>query len=153
MKDFLAVADNAFLKVELVNMEAKVLAAVGFKLCHVSALVFFKRFSRVAEQARKEYYFGVYLIELVQLHTSFGEFKNSLIACACIQLTNKIFNKPEWPDKLKEESGYTLSEVRQCGKALFIMLLEAEERPISSIKRKYSSTELYEVASYKFERA
>jgi hypothetical protein len=136
----------------MVNLEAKLLSTVDFKLAVPSILKFLERYSHIAELSKKEHYFCCFLLETALLSTNFLEYQPSTMAAAAVYLSGKIFSRtPEWSDVLKKETKLDLEGVRPCAKELFVQLFKSEESKLTATKRKYSTSEFYEVSRFKFD--
>ena len=152
IKEFLSLCENAYLKVEIVNIETKLLATVDFKLAVPSVLKFVERYSHIAELSKKERYFTVFVLELSMMSSCFLEFKPSTLAAASVYLTQRIFGKSqEWGEQIRKETRLDIQGVRPCAKELFVHLFRSEESKLSATRRKYATSEFYEVSRFKFE--
>lgn len=151
IKEYIRVCDKAFTEEELIEMEAGVINSLKFKLTSSSSLRFIERYSRVAKLSGRQHTFSRYLIELGLISYDMIKFPASQIAASSVYLVNKIFKLEEWPKKLESETGYDLSQVRECAKCLYILLYKAEGANLNSVKRKYSSKQYMEISKYKIE--
>ncbi len=151
IRDFLAACDNSFAKAEVISLECKILALVDYRLAVPSAFTFTERFSREAALCRKEHFFALFLIDLSLTASALHRHKPSAVAAAAVYLANKVFRRPEWPEKLQAETGLGLDAVRKCAKDLFLLLFKPEDAHTSAIRRKYALPEFYEVSKLRFE--
>jgi hypothetical protein len=169
MKEYLYLCENVYLKTEMIAMEAKILGSTDFRIATPTPLKFLHRYSHLAGFTKKEQYFSCFILELTAVSSRIAlSYKGSLQAAACVYLTNKVFSKsPDWPPKLAEGTGLRLSEVQPCAKEVFLLLFRLfgqssecsggeiahsfEDCNFNAIRRKYSTSEYYDVARIRFE--
>ena len=151
IKEFLSVCDHAFMKTEMINLESKILAVIDFRLAAPSILAFAQRYSMLADFSKKEYYFCMFVSELSLTSSSFNKYLPSTIASSAVYLTGKVFKKVEWANNLASETGLDLDAVRKCAKDLFLLLYKSEENRLNAVRRKFASSEFYEVSKFKLE--
>ena len=121
----------------------------------------------MAELDAREFNFAKYLLELSLMEYGIVKWKNSHIAASVVYLVMKIFQAKsssasvsspksnrrykEWSTDLESDSGYSLSEVRECGKDLYIMLYKTDMSNLNAVRRKFSSKKYQEVSKYRIE--
>ena len=97
--DFVNLADGAFNKYEILEMERNIIDLVEFNLDLPLSSDFFDLLSTVYKFDKKEYFFGYFLLEAFLLDISCCEYKQSQIALATtfiilgLRQMKKIYNK------------------------------------------------------------
>lgn len=138
----------------MVNLEAKILISVSFKLAVPSVLSFLERYSRIADFKKKEYFFTCYLLDISLMSGLYLDKRPSLVAASAVYLANKVFSKPqEWSDRLVKETQFGLEAVRPLAKDLFLQLCKPEDSRLTAVKRKYYTPEYHEVSRFRLEWA
>ena len=101
LEDFINLADGAFNKSEILEMERNIIDLVEFNLDLPLSNNFFDLLSTVYKFDKKEYYFGYFLLEAFLLDISCCEYKQSQIALATcfiilgLRQMKKINNKED----------------------------------------------------------
>lgn len=168
IKEYLSLCEHTYLKVEMVNIEAKIVCALNFKLAIPTSLHFLGWYSHLAGLSKKEHYFACLVLEMAICYPTIAlKYKDSKKAAAGLYLTNKIFSRsPEWPPNLSDATELSLQDVQPCAKDMFVMLYNSygqdldqanqqsssQKKPnFSALKLKYSSSRFYEVGRFRFD--
>ena len=146
VKDFVYVADKAYKKEEILEMEGIILNTLQFNLTFPSTLTFLERYTRLAGMDQKSFNFCQYIVELAFLDYKMLKYHSSLITCGAIQLTNKIFKRQGYEDVLVKNTNYTEEQMKLCAKDLLILFKNFEKSSLKAIKRKFLSPQFMEVA-------
>lgn len=168
LKEYLSLCENSYMKTEMINIEAKIVCALEFKLAIPTALHFLTWYTHVAGLSKREHHFACLVLEMAVCSPSIAlKYKDSRKAAASVYLANKVFTKvPEWPQKLQDATELNLFEVQPCAKDMFVLLYSCfgqqandkdqqsssqENSRFSALKQKYSSTRFYEVGRLRFD--
>jgi len=106
-------------KNDMIEVEAKIINTLEFNLTESTSLRLLERFGRVAGMIDKEFMFARYLSELALVDSAFLSFSNSKIAAGIVYLCNKMFNREEWSDNLKDDTNMDIQELRGVAKELY----------------------------------
>lgn len=161
MDDYLAVADGAFTKEELLHYESEVIIVLDFRLVRSTPLRFLLRFGNIMGLNSRPMMLARFLLELTLLHSRFSAIRPSHLAAGAAYLAKKLMKPPvsphhdEWPALAVSESSLSLSEVRIVAKEIYLLLIEQQRQngqgpagppALTAVKRKYA-TEKYMRAS------
>jgi len=94
LTEFVEIADNAYTREQILNMECKVLSALGFKLMASTAKPFLRRFQRAAHVDHLEKALSNFVCELTLSNVFFNGFTPSLIAAASVYYARLRLFKP-----------------------------------------------------------
>ncbi len=113
MRDFVWIADNAYTKAEIIDMEVKILNTLGFNLGTPLPLHFLRRYSKASAAEEEVHTVAKYIMEL-----SFGEYSlacthSSKLAAASMCIAREIVVPTEaaWTPALQYYSGYSVDEI------------------------------------------
>lgn len=152
LKDFAYVTDKAYTTAEILDMEGKILCALNFKLPHTSSYRFFERYSRVCGFDEKFHSMGRYLLELCLIEYKIQKYKPSLLACAAVYLTNKLYKKEGWSETMVRNTEYAEQELRTCAKEMCVLLHNSPKSSLQAVRRKFSAPKFFEVAKIQLDK-
>ena len=78
VKDFRYLAENAYSKAEILDMEFRLLKAVDFEIVQTSAYRFLERYSKIAKSDSVNFFVAQYLLELALLDSKMNQYAPSL---------------------------------------------------------------------------
>nr|KAF6365912.1 cyclin B1 [Pipistrellus kuhlii] len=105
--DFAFVTDNTYTKLQIRQMEMKILRALNFCLGRPLPLHFLRRASKIGEVDVEQHTLAKYLMELTMLDYDMVHFPPSQIAAGAFCLALKILNNGEWTPVLQHYLSYT----------------------------------------------
>lgn len=138
VKDFVYVTDQAYTKVEILEMEGNIISVLEFNLAVPTSYKFFERYSFIAKLDEQTSMMARYIIELALVEYEMLKFLPSQISCGAIYLANKIFKKEGWSITMTNATKYIDSEVRVVVKSLYLMLTKANSSALKAVRRKFS---------------
>lgn len=146
VEEFCYVADNAYFKKEVLQMESSVLNYLKFEMSAPTAGCFLTRFVRAAQginevPSMQLDYLANYLTELSLLEYGMLCYSPSLIAASAIFLAKFILNpsKRPWTLTLRHYTLYKPSDLCDCVKAIIHCLLcNIHSSSLPAIREKYS---------------
>ena len=123
VEEFLYVCDDTYTREELLRMERKVLAVVGFDLGYPLSYRFLRRYGRGCLVTMPVLTFGRYILESSLLEYKFNvEMSESLLAAATMAVAFKVKGIEGWEATLEYYSGISISELEPVAHALLKML-------------------------------
>lgn len=153
IKDFVYIADNAYGKSEIIDMEQRILNSLNYDLNLPSSYCFLQQFNKKLNPGMKVYNMSLYLIELSLIEYKFIKHKPSLCAASALYLSNRLINKDlEWDKKVGMEVGYMEHNIKQCAKELIAIIQAANNSTLSAVKRKFGMAEYMKVSSIRIGR-
>ncbi|XP_016069404.1 PREDICTED: G2/mitotic-specific cyclin-B1 isoform X3 [Miniopterus natalensis] len=105
--DFAFVTDNTYTKLQIRQMEMKILRALNFCLGRPLPLHFLRRASKIGEVDVEQHTLAKYLMELTMLDYDMVHFPPSQIAAGAFCLALKILDNGEWTPVLQHYLSYT----------------------------------------------
>jgi len=141
--------DQAYTKSEVLLAERTILKQLQYKLTSPSCFRFFERYRCLADLNEKERSLGMYLLELSLLDYNMLKYKASLVAAGALYLSRKIFSNLSWSEFLIKETGYTTCELKNCAKDLLVLYQKSSTGSYTSLYKKYSQIENFNVANTK----
>eukprot|EP01017_Pseudomicrothorax_dubius_P025144 TRINITY_DN2682_c0_g5_i1.p1 TRINITY_DN2682_c0_g5~~TRINITY_DN2682_c0_g5_i1.p1 ORF type:complete len:399 (+),score=120.75 TRINITY_DN2682_c0_g5_i1:209-1405(+) len=146
LKDFAYVTDKAYTKVDVLDMEGKIISALQFNLLTISPGRFLDRYSRISRLDSKFFFFTRYMLELCLLDYRMLRYTPSQLACAAVFLANKLCSKNESNEVLLRNASFKDSQIKPCVHEMILLLQANEKSSLQAIRRKYSNTKYCEVS-------
>ncbi|KAH1109733.1 hypothetical protein AAZX31_04G042500 [Glycine max] len=151
---FCSITDNTYKKAEVVEMEAKILAALNFEIGNPTAITFLRRFLGVASENQKSpnlkiEFLSFYLAELSLMDYDCIRFLPSTVAASVIFLARFIIS-PEvhpWTSSLCECSGYKPIELKECVLILHDLYFSRKAESFKAVREKYKQPKFKYVAN------
>ena len=148
VEEFLYVCDDTYTREELLRMERKVLAVVGFDLGYPLSYRFLRRYGRGCLVTMPVLTFGRYILESSLLEYKFNvELSESLLAAATMAVAFKVKGIEGWEATLEYYSGISISELEPVAHALLKMLQKPAQENLKTVRSKYSQKIYHEVAT------
>lgn len=153
IKEFEYIADRAYSREEIIDIEGKIILSVNFNLTTPSSLRFLERYGLVARLDEKMFCMAKYILELALVDYKTLKYTPSTVACATVYLVNKIHKKEAWPSYMVKEAKYLEGQLRPCAKDLCGLLQNAAKSSLQAVRRKFSSSKYLQVGKIQFEKA
>lgn len=87
------ICDNSFDKEELIKMEADILKTINYDISFPLSIDFYEILAKLLNFNQQEFYMGQFLMECFFLNDQFSILPGSVLACICIFVVMKFFNK------------------------------------------------------------
>eukprot|EP00047_Mylnosiga_fluctuans_P020828 m.96820 g.96820 ORF g.96820 m.96820 type:complete len:368 (-) comp8646_c0_seq2:138-1241(-) len=147
VRDFVYIADNAYSKAEIFQMEALMLRKLDFNLGTPLPLHFLRRFSRACHADTQVHTLAKYFMEVKMMSYNMIRFKPSETAAASIWIARKVCDaSATWTPTLVHYSGYSEAAIEPCIAALQAELARSVESAHQAVRRKYASPKLYKAS-------
>jgi len=153
LKDYVCVCDNAYSKIEFLEMEGKILQTLNFNVAQTSSFGFLKMFNSKLRMEDPMFVFARYLLECALLDTNSLKHDNISLAAGAIFLVNKIFKKDSGSDLYDQVTRVPEEQVKAAAKDLYVILHRQEACELTAVKRKFAHESYFEVSKFKIERA
>ena len=151
VKDFVHITDNAYTSEDVLFIEREMLRVLEYNVTITSPYRFLERYNRLQRSSEDGFYLSQYMIELGLLDYRMLKYKPSLLAASAIFLSNKFLKNSEaWPSVLRENSTYRDIDLKTCAKDLCVLLQNANNKNLQSLKKKFSSKSFNQVATLNF---
>lgn len=148
LENFVYVCDNAYSRSNIVEMEAEMLTAAGFRLVVTSSLQLLNFYSEQLILSEEEVCMAKYFLEYSLSRYTLSSKKNCSLAGGAILLTLSFYqHSSEEIDNFINSNGLQLSEVSQCGWLMWEAAMESKRsQQFTSIERKYSNPSCHRVS-------
>ncbi|KFQ93884.1 G2/mitotic-specific cyclin-B1, partial [Nipponia nippon] len=149
--DFVYVTDNTYTKLQISQMEMKILQALNFCLGRPLPPHFLRRASKIAEVDLEQHVLAKYLMELSIVDYDMVHFPPSKTAAAASCLALKLLNGCEWTPTLQHYMSYTESDLLPVMQhiAKNVILVNEGITKQTAIKNKYSSSKHAKISAIK----
>ncbi|XP_019583600.1 G2/mitotic-specific cyclin-B1 [Rhinolophus sinicus] len=147
--DFAFVTDNTYTKLQIRQMEMKILRALNFSLGRPLPLHFLRRASKIGEVDVEQHTLAKYLMELTMLDYDMVHFPPSQIAAGAFCLAMKILDNGEWTPTLQHYLSYTEESLLLVMQHLAknIVMVNRGLTKHMTIKNKYSTSKQAKIST------
>ncbi|KAL3671830.1 hypothetical protein V7S43_002499 [Phytophthora oleae] len=154
-KDFVKITDNAYTREQVFEMEAKMLAAIGYRVTFPTAFQFMKRFVKASRTCddRVEH-FAHYIIDRTLQEYKLMKYRPSMIAASAVHIARtQMGDSPAWSPTLEHHSSYSESDLSSSIKELKEMLWNTHNKvgkmanKLTAARRKFSKERFMGVAN------
>lgn len=151
--DFVYIADNAYTREEIFEMEQRILNVLEFALTAPTSLYFLRRFSKAAHSDYKTHTLCKYIIELSLLDMKMLQYRPSEIASSSVLLARIMTQQPTlWTSTLEHYTTYNVSQLEQCVKDQAKLIDQCSNGKLQAAYRKYAHQKFDSVATIEVPR-
>ncbi|XP_071517592.1 G2/mitotic-specific cyclin-A [Panulirus ornatus] len=144
---FAYITDNTYKVGQILRMEHLILKVLSFDMAVPTAHLFVNKFSRMCKNNEETLHLALFLAEVTMLDCDpFLRFLPSLIAASAVALANHTQGRVAWPSHMKESTGYTLEDLRECYVNLYRAFSRVHEPQQHAIRDKYRSSKWHGVS-------
>ncbi|XP_042878470.1 G2/mitotic-specific cyclin-B3-like isoform X2 [Penaeus japonicus] len=144
--DFLYICDDAYKRKELIEMEIRILKAIGFDLGIPLSYRFLRRYARCAKLSMEDLTLTRYILEMSLMDYELLDSSDSALAAAALLLTRIIRGDSTWTPTLQYYSGYAMEDLYHLVHHLHQMISQPPKEHLKTIRNKYSHKVFFEVA-------
>lgn len=144
-RDFVYISDKAYTREQILAMEGLMLAKLNFQLTTPNALVFTKRFAKVAgilapttAPRNKTELLANYLVELTLQEYKMLKYLPSTIAAAATYLALKTMGQQPWTAELAQHSCYTEAALLPAVRDINALHKNAAANNLQAVRKKYA---------------
>lgn len=141
-RDFVYISDKAYTREQILQMEGLMLSKLNFQLTTPNALVFMKRFAKVAGILQtprgKTELLTNYLVELTLQEYRMLKYLPSVIAAASIYLALKTMGQQPWTPELLQHACYTEQAIMPCVRDINALHKNAAANNLQAVRKKYA---------------
>ncbi|XP_073139008.1 G2/mitotic-specific cyclin S13-7-like [Henckelia pumila] len=149
VSDFIAIADNAYVREQVLLMEKAILGKLEWYLTVPTPYVFLVRYIKASIPSDQELEnMAFFLAELgLMNYATIIPYCSSMISASAVYAARCTLNKsPLWTPTLKHHTGYSEDQLLECAKLLVSFHSGVVENKLKAVARKYSSPERGAVA-------
>ena len=148
LKDFVYITDGAYVKSDVLKMENKMLASLGFDVTFPTQWTLFETYKRKLNLDEKTFKLAWFLMELCLINSKALKFKMSQIAASAILIALKTMNMYK-NNMLLEKIGIDEKQLEECCKEMYDFNKYNSTHNLQAIRKKFSSSKFDEVAKIK----
>jgi len=141
-RDFVYISDKAYTREQILAMEGLMLSKLNFQLTTPNALVFLKRFTKVAgvlaTPRTKAELLAHYLVELTLQEYKMLKYLPSTIAAASTYLALKTIGQQPWTPELLQHACYTEAAILPCVRDINALHKNAAANNLQAVRKKYA---------------
>ena len=141
-RDFVYISDKAYTREQILQMEGLMLSKLNFQLTTPNALVFMKRFAKVAgilaTPRTKTELLTNYLVELTLQEYKMLKYLPSTIAAASTYLALKTMGQQAWTPELVQHACYTEAAIMPCVRDINALHKNAAANNLQAVRKKYA---------------
>ncbi|XP_072977180.1 cyclin-A3-1-like [Typha angustifolia] len=143
VEDFCYITDNTYTKQEVVKMESDVLKFLHFEMGNPTVKTFLRRFTRAGQGCKypnlQLEFLSNYLAELSLVDNGCVHFLPSVIAASAVFIARFTISPKAhpWSSSLQSQTGYRVTELRDCIHALHDLQLNKKWSSLTAIREKY----------------
>ena len=150
IEEFVNITNNAFTKKELFNMEVYILKVLNFEVLLPTSEEFYNIISEAFNFTKMQHHLGEYFLDSALVDYEILKYKPSAIALACAYIVMKFYGingyKDLYSPRMIMEDDYPQKTIKECARALCILVKNLSKSTLKSAKDKYSSEEFGNVA-------
>ncbi|KAJ7953214.1 Cyclin [Quillaja saponaria] len=136
--DLILIADKAYTRKEVLEMESLMLNTLQFNMSVPTPYVFMKRFLKAAQADKKLELLSFFLIELSLVEYGMLKFPPSLLAAAAVYTAQcTIHGFKQWSRTCEWHTNYSEDQLIECSRLMVAFHLKAETGKLTGVHRKY----------------
>ncbi|XP_043471432.1 G2/mitotic-specific cyclin-B [Leptopilina heterotoma] len=147
ISDFVYITDNAYSKMEILQMEMLIVRTLNYSFGKPLPLHFLRRYSKAGKALGIHHTMAKYFLELSIVNYDTSHYHPSLIAAAAIYLSFFVIGNEEcdegkqiWTSTLRYYTTYKREEVLPVVHEIASIVLEAEKSKYQAVRKKYTLT-------------
>jgi cyclin B len=148
VRDFVYITDKAYTKEEILAAERDLLDVLNYDVTLPSSLRFLEIYQVYLQLDETSFMFSRYLLELLLIDYKMIKYNPSLVAATAAYISVKISKRMD-SRRITEVTGYGEDEMKECVRDLVLILDNVERNSLQAIRKKFSKTNLLEVAKIK----
>ena len=141
-RDFVYISDKAYTREQILKMEGDMLSQLNFQLTTPNALVFLKRFAKVAgvlsNPRTKTELLANYFVELTLQDYKMLKYLPSIVCASAVYLALKTNGKEPWSPSLASHSAYKEADLQACVHDIHLLHKNAATDTLQSVRKKYA---------------
>lgn len=152
VQDFVYIADSAYTREEILQMEGNVIRALGWEMSVVTPHSFANRFLQLSNANEWEQIYTNYLLELALVEYRMIKYKASELAAAAVHLTLKLSAQrnhmtpdERWGKFHEDHTKYSRSMLKQCMRELLDITMNRNPKE-KAVRKKYAKPDRQSVS-------
>ena len=151
LNDLIDITDGAYIKDELIEMEAHVLKILGFNIISPSPNDFYNIIAKAFNFDKNQYFLGKYFMESSLIDYKMIKYSSSVIGVSCAYIVMKFFGINNYKclysnDVIKENCPQ--KTIKDCAREICFLVRNLSQSNLKAVKDKYFLPEFLSVAQY-----
>ena len=151
LNDLIDITDGAYIKDELIEMEAHVLKILGFNIISPSPNDFYNIIAKAFNFDKNQYFLGKYFMESSLIGYKMLKYSSSVIGASCAYIVMKFFGINNYKclysnDIIKESCPQ--KAIKDCAREICFLVKNLSYSNLKAVKDKYFLPEFLCVAQY-----
>ena len=154
INDFVYITDNAYSRVEILQMEMLIVKTLDYSLGRPLPLHFLRRYSKAGKALAIHHTMAKYCLELTLVHYEMCHYPPSLIAAAATYLAFIIIGnddedteKAVWTNTLVHYSTYSKDDVLPVVQEIASIVINADKSKYQVIRNKYAQSKYMKIST------
>ncbi|XP_011000901.1 PREDICTED: G2/mitotic-specific cyclin-2-like isoform X2 [Populus euphratica] len=141
VEDFVLISDNAYTRIEVLDMEKLMVNTLQFNMSVPTPYVFMKRFLKAALSDKKLELLSFFIIEVCLVEYEMLRFPPSLLAAAAIYTAQcSLYQFKQWSKTCEWHTSYTEDQLLECSRMMVSFHQKAGYGKLTGVHRKYSTS-------------
>ena len=151
LNELIDITDGAYVKEELIEMEAHVLKVLNFNIISPTANDFYNIIAKAFNFDNKQYFLGKYFLESSLIDYEMIKYSSSVIAVSCAYIVMKFFGINNYKclysnDVIKEHCPEKV--IKYATREICFLVKNLTQSTLKAVKEKYSLPQFLNVAQY-----
>lgn len=148
LKDLVYITDSAFLREDILDMEARILRLLEYRVTAPGPQRFLERFQATATLKPNTLHLCYYFLELALVDYKMLRYRASVTAAAAMYLSRKIHRTEEsWSLQWLQSTNLSENEIKSCAKDLCNLAQNAEKGNLQAVRKKFALERFAEVST------
>lgn len=154
INDFVYITDNAYSKVEILQMEMLIVKTLDYSFGRPLPLHFLRRYSKAGKALPMHHTLAKYFLEQSLVHYEMCHYPPSLIAAAAIYLAFLIVDNDDedkqkvvWTNTLAHYSTYSKDDVFPVVRETASIIVNADNSKYQAVRKKYSQSKCMKIST------
>ena len=151
LNELIDITDGAYIKDELIEMEAHVLKVLNFNIISPTANDFYNIIAKAFSFDSRQFYLGKYFLESSLIDYQMIKHSSSAIAVSCAYIVMKFFGinnyKCLYSNEVIKES-CPQKTIKDAGREICFLVKNLSQSTLKAVKDKYSLPQFLNVAQY-----
>lgn len=141
VEDFVLISDNAYTRIEVLDMEKLMVNTLQFNMSVPTPYMFMKRFLKAALSDKKLELLSFFIIEVCLVEYEMLRFPPSLLAAAAIYTAQcSLYQFKQWSKTSEWHTSYTEDQLLECSRMMVSFHQKAGYGKLTGVHRKYSTS-------------
>ena len=151
LNELIDITDGAYIKDELIEMEAHVLKVLNFNIVSPTSNDFYNIIAKAFNFDNRQFFLGKYFLESSLIDYQMIKYSSSVIAVSCAYIVMKFFSinnyKCLYSDEVIKEN-CPQKVIKDAAREICFLVKNLSESSLKAVKDKYSLPQFLNVAQY-----